>query len=242
MPLPTSPVVADLRPDRLRAAIMGTPGAGKTTFAAGWFQKTNLLIDLEGGTRFLGGEHFVEKVESYSGFSQIVNELVAGGHPFTTVTIDTGSALVQLADAESAARHGKISSASVEFGKGIGDRDGVIYRDLTKLLTSDLGVLFICHSMLLNDEDAGMNTVVPALPTGSSGKPGIREFVVGRFDNVWCARRNGPSREIVLQPTAKYSECKSRVPMPETLPLDPRAVYEAVKAGCGTLAPAKTAA
>lgn len=236
MPLPTAPSTAELRPDRLRALIYGSPGAGKTTFAAAWFAKTNLLIDLEGGTRFLPGEHFVVSPTSYAEFSGVVNDLAAGNHPYKTVTIDTGSALVNMADADAAARHNKIAAGSVEFGKGVADRDGVVYRDLMKLLNTDLGVLLVCHTMAVADEDAGMTQVLPALPTGSSGKPGLREFALGRFDNVWFARRSGPTREILLQPSGKY-ECKSRVPMPDKLPLDAREVYNAVKAGCDSLTP-----
>lgn len=236
MPLPTAPSVQELRPDRLRALIYGSPGAGKTTFAAAWFAKTNLLIDLEGGTRFLGGEHFVVSPSSYAEFSGVVNDLAAGGHPYKTVTIDTGSALVNMADADAAARHNKIAAGSVEFGKGTADRDGVVYRDLTKLLNTDLGVLLVCHSMVVADEEAGMNQILPALPTGSSGKPGLREFAMGRFDNVWFARRSGPTRDLVLQPTGKL-DCKSRVPLPDTLPLDAHKVYAAVKAGCDSLSP-----
>jgi hypothetical protein len=236
MTLPTAPSVQELRPDRLRALIYGSPGAGKTTFAAQWFAKSNLIIDLEGGTRFLGGEHFVTSPQNYGEFSQTVSDLVSGDHGYKTVTIDTGSALMDMADAEAAARHGKISATSVSFGVGVGDRDGAVRKDLTRLLASDLGVLLVCHSMRVADEESGSDLILPALPTGSSGKPGIREFAMGRFDNIWFVRRAGPTRDLVLQPNGKY-ECKSRVPMPENLPLDARGVYEAVKAGCDSLAP-----
>lgn len=237
MPLPTAPSTAELRPDRLRALIYGSPGAGKTTFAAAWFAKTNLLIDLEGGTRFLPGEHFVVSPKSYGEFSQLVTDLANGDHQYKTVTIDTGSALVDMADSEAGQRYGKIAAGVVEFGKGVADRDGTIRKDLTRLLATDLGVLLVCHAMRVADEESGTDLFLPALPTGSSGKPGIREFAMGRFDNIWFARKSGPARDLVLQPNGKY-ECKSRVPLPETLPLDAREVYTAVKAGCDALNPA----
>lgn len=238
MSLPTSPLVQELRPDRLRCLLYGSPGAGKTTFAAGWYPKTNLIIDLEGGTRFLAGDHFIVRPQSYAEFASTINDVCAGGHPYTTVTIDTGSALVDMADADAGARYGKVAAGVVEFGKGMADRDGTIKKDLGRLLKTDLGVILTCHALRAADEDAGTDVFMPALPTGSAGKPGIREFAMGAFDFLWFARK-AIDRELVVTPNAKY-ECKSRVPMPDTLPLDPKAAYDAVAAGIVELRNAAT--
>ena len=99
-----------MTPDRLRAIIYGLPGAGKTTLAAGWYPETNLILDCDGGTRFLPGKHFVEPIDSYSKFMATVNSLVNEAHPFKTVTIDTGDNLFRMADTEAGLRGGKIAA------------------------------------------------------------------------------------------------------------------------------------
>ena len=159
MPLPTSPIVNALSPERLRALLYGAPGAGKTTLASQWYPASTLIVDLEGGTRFLSGEHFVERPANYSAFMGLVNELVTTQHQFTTVVIDSIDHLVRMADAEAGQRHGKIAAGLVEFGKGLADRDGVVMRDLGRLLATDLGLILCAHPVKVTvTDDAGVES------------------------------------------------------------------------------------
>lgn len=228
MPLPTAPSSQELRPDRLRALIYGSPGAGKTRFVSGWYPNTNLIIDMEGGTRFLPGEHFIVRPSNYTEFNQVVTELVSGQHQFTTVTIDTIDALVNKADAEAGIRHGKVAAGLAEFGKGLADRDGTIRRDIDRLLSSDMGVLLTSHSEAVDDEESGTRVFHPSVDKR------LRPFFEGAVDFLWFARKNGPARELICQPNSKF-EVKSRVPVPDSIPLDPAAARDAVKAACNQI-------
>ena len=226
MALPTTPTTASPDPARIRALIYGTPGAGKTTFAARWFPETTLLIDLEGGTRMLPGQHFVVRPETYTAFQMVVNELLTQQHQFKAVVIDTADALVRMAEAEAAAKFGKQSAAEVEYGKGMGNRDAVVLRDLLRLKGSDLGLIVTAHPVLadvkLGDEDA--QSWFPRIDQQDR----IRQAVIGEFDYLLAIRKHpDESRDLVTGGTPGI-ETKRRVALPNVMPADPAALQAAV--------------
>lgn len=237
--LPTSPVVNDLDPARLRAVLYGEPGAGKSTLAAGWYPQTNLLIDVEGSTRFLPGEHLVVRLKTYDEFAAVVNELVTTQHAYTTVTIDSLDNLVRMADSAAGQRHGKIAAGLVEYGKGTADRNGVLFRDLNKLLATDLGVLAIAHAIKVPviDEDTGKeqgDKYFPRIEEGLTGDK-LRRPIISLFDFVLALRKSpDESRALITGNTAAY-EVKRRVALPDVLPADAGQLYTAVKAGIDNL-------
>jgi hypothetical protein len=241
MALPTAPLVNELHPDRLRAIITGNPGAGKTTLAAGWYPQTNLLIDLEGGTRFLSGEHFVVRPKNYSEFMATVNELVTTNHQFTSVTIDTVDHLVRMADAEAGQRSGKVAAGLVEYGKGLADRDGTVMRDITRLLSTDLGVLLLAHSTRVevqNDDGTTSERWFPRIDPGDR----LRQPIIALVDFLLVVRKHPDETRDLLTGGSGTYETKRRVELPNTLPADAGALYGAVKASIDQLSPVAVAA
>lgn len=236
MALPTAPTVntaESMTPDRLRAIIYGLPGAGKTTLAAGWYPETNLILDCDGGTRFLPGKHFVEPIDSYSKFMATVNSLVNEQHAFKTVTIDTGDNLFRMADTEAGLRGGKIAAGLVEFGKGGSDRDATFLRDLKKLLTSDLGVILLAHpDVEVTGKDATEQKIVgPRIVPVS--KNDIRQEIVGLFDFELFVRK---ADHVVVTGGNPLVSTKRRVPLPDELPADPKLLRDAIVAGVAAVA------
>lgn len=230
MALPTEPIVNTLSPERLRAVLYGQPGAGKTTLAAGWYPKTNLIIDVEGGTRFLTGEHFVVRPKTYSEFMGIVNDLCQPGHPYTTVTIDTIDSLIRMADAEAGQRGGKVAAGLVEFGKGLADRDGVVLRDLGRLLATDLGVILCAHPTnvtVKQDDGSEIERIYPRIDQNDR----LRQPIMGLVDFVLMVRRQQDETRDVLTGASKGAETKRRVALPDVLPADAGQLYQAVKVG-----------
>lgn len=243
MALPTQPIVADLNPERLRAIIYGVPGAGKTTLAASWFAKSNLIIDLEGGTRFLSGSHFVVRPKTYDEFAGTVTELAAGKHNFKVVTIDTIDALVQMADAAAGQRGGKVAAGMVEYGKGMADRDGIIKRDLARLLATDLGVLICAQPIVLTERVVDPFTkekeetapyVSPRVEPGQAGDR-LRQPVTSMVDfQLAVAKAANETRTLITGGHAGF-ETKRRVALPDTLPADAGALYQAIAAGVASI-------
>ena len=216
--------------DRLRAVIYGRPGAGKTTRAAGWYPKTNLIIDLEGGTRMLPGEHFVMRPKTYSEFMAIVNDLVTAPHEFTTVTIDTVDNLVRMADSEAGQRGGKVAAGLVEYGKGLADRDATVLRDIRRLLSTDLGVLLVAHPTTVSEEKDGESTerVYPRIDPNDR----IRQEILGLVDFVLHIRKD----DHMIQSGGDSSvETKRRVDMPDEILADARQLAVAVSKGIADL-------
>jgi hypothetical protein len=236
VPLPTTPVVNELRPERLRAILFSRGGGGKTSLAAGWYPKTNLIIDLEGGTRFLPGEHFIERPATYAAFMQLVHELTTTQHQFTTVTIDTIDKLVRMADAEAGQRHGKVAAGLADYGRGLADRDGTLMRDLGRLLASDLGVILCAHAITVGITQADGTEVERTFPRIESGDGGdrLRQPIIGEFDYLFHVRKHPDEKRDVVTGGHAGVETKRRHAMADVVPLpaDPSqggaALYAAV--------------
>ena len=73
--------------------IFGLPKVGKTTALAEL--PNNLIIDLENGSAFVSG--YIVKAESYIDLYNLAKELKTSEHQFQFVTIDTVSALEEMA-------------------------------------------------------------------------------------------------------------------------------------------------
>jgi hypothetical protein len=238
MPLPTAPTVNTPSPERLRAIVASRPGGGKTSLAAGWYPASNLLIDLEGGTRFLTGEHFVAQPKTYNEFQLLVHELVATQHQYTTVTIDTLDKLVRMADAEAGQRHGKVAAGLADYGRGLADRDGTLMRDLQRLLSTDLGVIACTHAITTTvklEDGTELEKTFPRIEPGDAGDR-LRQPIMGEFDYVLFLQKNVDETRAVITGGHQGVETKRRHALPDViaLPQDPAqgagALYAAVAA------------
>lgn len=227
MPLPTAPTTINPDPSRLRGVIYGAPGAGKTTLASSWYPKSNLLLDCEGGTRFLDGEHYREDIKVYSDFAMKVHELETQPHNFTTVTIDTIDTLVRLADAGAGQRHGKVAAGLVEYGKGLADRDGTLLRDLGRLLALNIGVILVAHPTTIEVEN-GDDYLSPRVDKDDER---LRQPILGMVDFVLAVHRDPitDARTLVTGGDAGYVT-KRRTGVPDRLECDAKVLYEALKA------------
>ena len=219
-----TPTENNLTTNRLRFILFGKPGAGKSTFASSWHPQSNLLIDMEGGTRWLPGKHFIARPSTYSEFTGLVHSLCTEQHDYDVVTIDTGDSLFRLADAEAGQRGGKVAAGLVEYGRGTADRDATIIRDLKRLLATDLGVLLLAHPATAVDEDTEEATerVEPRIDPSNR----IRQEIIGLFDSVFYLRK---SDHTIVTGGSPRIDTKRRIELPDELPADPRVLAEAIR-------------
>jgi len=205
-----------------RVMLAGMPKAGKTTLAAGWAPDTTLIIDTHKGTTLLDGEHYVEHVADWAAFEAVVAALVTAEHPFRTVVIDLIDDVWKMADRYAAEKNGKVAAGLVEWGKGTAEAEGLFRREVGKLFAAPLGIWFLSHTD--TEEQGQITRYVPRLDKR------VRTYVSGACQFVLLAETLGPKRVLHTQPSAKF-EAGSRVPLPEPMDLDARALYAAMAAG-----------
>lgn len=214
-------------PERARVMLVGTPGAGKTTLAASWAPNSTLIIDTQGGTVLLDGEHYVSHIHDWPAFMAVVDELVAGGHKYKTVAIDLIDDIWNFADAHYAGKNAVLASATDDYQKAIRTAEGMFRQTVGKLLASDLGVWMIGHA---REKQEGNLTRYQAKLDARA-----LTYVQGACQFIFLAETLGPRRALHTQPSARF-EAKSRVPMPDPMDLDARALRDAMDRG---LNPAK---
>lgn len=213
---------AQITPLQARVMLAGMPKAGKSTLAAGWAPDTTLIIDTQKGTTLLDGEHYVEHVKSWEAFVTVVDDLVKPGHPFKTVVVDMADDVWKFADLFAAEKKGMVAAGLIEYGKGTAEAEGLFRREIGRLLATDLGVWFLSHTETV--EEGQVTRYMPKLDKR------VRTYVQGACQFVLLAETLGKKRVLHTQPSARF-EAGSRVPLPEPMDLDARALYGAMAAG-----------
>lgn len=100
-----------------RIVLYGPTKIGKTTFAS--TIPGALLLDVEGGSGFLNMARIDrDRLDSYQGFMNTLQQIYEQEHHFTTLVIDTVDWLESLLFAQAAKEHNKTSIADVSYGAG----------------------------------------------------------------------------------------------------------------------------
>jgi energy-coupling factor transporter ATP-binding protein EcfA2 len=216
-------------PDQARVMLVGTPGSGKTTLAAAWAPKTTLIIDTQGGTILLDGEHMVSHVHDWDSFVAVVKDLTTTQHQYRTVVIDMIDDIWKVADRAFAGKNAPLASATDDWQKSINTAEGMFRQQIGTLLGSPLGCWFLSHAR--EKQDGNITRFSSELHNK------VLTYVQGATQFIFLAETTGPRRVLHTQPSARF-EAKSRVPMPEPMELDARALWAAMDRG---LNPAKYA-
>lgn len=209
-------------PSQARVYLVGMPGAGKTTLAGGWAPDDTLIIDTQHGTDFLAGEHYVAHAGNWQTFVGIVDDLVKGGHGYKTVVIDLIDDVWRWADEAHAGKGSPLASATDDWQRSIKTAEGMFTQTIGKLLASDMGVWMLGHAD--EKQDGQITRYAPKLDKR------VKSYIVGACSFVLLAETLGGKRVLHTQPTGRF-ECKSRVPMPEPMEMDARALWQAMDAG-----------
>jgi hypothetical protein len=211
-----------MSPLQARVFLAGTPKSGKTTLLGSWAPKQTLIVDTQRGTDLLEGEYFPQHIKNWNGFVETVDLLVGGDHQFKTVGIDLIDDVWMFADQHYAGGGKELATATDDYGRSAKNAEGAFRHVIGRLLATDLGVWFLTHTKVV--EENKTTRYLPKLDTK------VLTYVQGAAQFVFLAEALGPRRLLHTQPTAKF-EAGSRVPLPEPMDLDARALYAAMKAG-----------
>lgn len=223
MTLPTIPQTRNaVDPRAARVLLAGFPKSGKSTLLAQWAPKKTLIVDTQGGTTLLEGEHFVVHVESWDQFVEVVDLLVAPGHAFRTVGLDMIDDLWKFADLKVSKGRRVAAAALADYGKGTAEQEAIFREQIGRLVASPLGIWMLSHTDQV--EEDGKQRYVPRLDRR------VRSYVTGLCHFVFLAETLGPKRQLRTQPSAKF-EAGGRVTLPDPMPLDAYALYQAMQAG-----------
>lgn len=213
---------SNVTPANARVMLVGTPGAGKTTLASTWNPEHTLLIDTQGGTKLLDGEHYVTHISTWQDFISTVTELTTTEHDYQTVVIDMVDDLWNFCDVAFAGKGQVLASATDDWQRSIKTAEGTFRQEVGKLLATSLGVWFTSHA---NERLEGQITRY-----SSKLDKRVLTYVQGATQFVWLAETLGPKRQLHTAPTARF-EAKSRVPLPEPMEMDARKLWAAMDAG-----------
>ena len=226
MALPTVKTSREARDPRdARILLVAPPKTGKTTLAAAWAPDTTLILDTHRGSALLDGEHYVQPVHQWTEFEQAVNDITAGDHQFRTIVVDLVEDIYKMADKHAANAYGKVAAGIVEYGKGTSHAEAIFRDAIDKLLGTPYGIWFLSHVETI--QDGNQITHVPKIDKR------VRTYVEGACDFCLLAEARGPVRELRTVPSARY-QIGSRVPLPDPMPLDARALYAEIAKGLGS--------
>lgn len=229
-----------------RVVIYGVESVGKTTFAAN--APKPLFLDVEGGTHHIDAARV--EVNSFEELRGAFAELLAGGHDFRSVVIDSADWAEKLLIEDLLAEHKKKSIEDWGYGKGwvqVAERFARVLTAADRLIEKGINVLFIAHSQVKRVEPPDQMAAFDRyeLKLSKQCSPLLKEWA----DELWFAQfktkvvesesgrmkgKGGKERILYTTHSAAY-DAKTRGGLPEELPLEWQSVYHLFEG------PAKTA-
>jgi hypothetical protein len=158
--------------------------------------------------------------------------LAAQWAPDETLMIDD---VWHFVDRHCAGKKAVLATATEDYNRSAKTAEGTFRMVIGKLLATDLGVWFLTHTK--SSQDDGVTRYTAKLDKA------VLTYVQGACEVVLLAESlgNGVRRTLHTAPTAKF-EAGSRIPLPEPMDLDARALYAAMQRGLKTQPAAPAAA
>ena len=213
-----------------RAVVYGPESVGKTTFAAN--APAPIFLDVEGGTHHIDAARVA--IDSYEALRGALAELLAGGHNFKSVIIDSADWTEKLLIEGLLTESKKQSVEDWGYGKGwvmVAERFARLLTGCDKLIEQGINVVFIAHSHLKRVEPPDMMAAFDRyeLKLSKQCSPLLKEWA----DELWFAQfktrvvesesgrmkaKGGKERVLYTTHSAAY-DAKTRSGLAEELPL-----------------------
>ena len=217
MSLPRKPQApTGMPPRRARVLLGASQKVGKTTLLGKWAPATTLIVDTHNGSLLLEGEHYVQHVANWPDFVTLVDDVVAGGHPFHTIGLDLVNDLWRFCDFfHGKKKDGILTPASgmEDYGRSPAKARAAFTVQIGRLLSAPVGVWFLTHLTPKTDKTGELVVYKPDLDKNVNG------YLEGAVDFLWLGEVVNGRRVIHTQPT-KHFEAGSRRALPSPLPMD----------------------
>lgn len=230
-----------------RVCIYGVESVGKTTFAAN--APDPVFLDVEGGTHHIDAARV--EISSYAQLRGALAELLAGGHEFRSVVIDSADWTEKLLIEALLAETKKQSIEDWGYGKGwvqVAERFARLLTGCDRLIEAGMNVIFIAHSQVKRVEPPDQMAAFDRyeLKLSKQCSPLLKEWA----DELWFAQfktrvvesesgkmkgKGGKERVLYTTHSAAY-DAKTRAGLPEELALDWKAVAGVFGATAGIVA------
>lgn len=228
MTLPRKPQSrAGMPPRRARVLLGASQKVGKTTLLGTWAPQTTLIVDTQNGSLLLEGEHYVQHVGTWPAFVTLVDDIVAGGHPFHTVGLDLVNDLWRFCDLYYGKKTGEApipASGMDDYGRSSAKARTAFNGQIGRLLSAPVGIWFLTHLREKTDKTGELTTYVPDLDKA------VHAYIAGAVDFLWLAEVHNGRRVVHTQPT-KHFEAGSRVALPSPLPMNAGEIARAMDRG-----------
>jgi hypothetical protein len=213
-----------------RVCIYGVESVGKTTLASN--APSPIFLDVEGGTHHIDAARV--EINSYDALRGALAELLAGGHSFKSVVIDSADWTEKLLIEDLLATSKKQSIEDWGYGKGwvqVAERFARLLTGCDKLIEQGINVLFIAHSQVKRVEPPDQMAAYDRyeLKLSKQCSPLLKEW----SDELWFAQfktkvvesesgrmkgKGGKERVLYTTHSAAY-DAKTRSGLPEELPM-----------------------
>lgn len=224
--------------------LYGTDGVGKSSFAAA--APKPIFIGAEEGTDQLDVAR-MPKVHGWQDILDSADELITGQHDYKTLVLDTANWAEPLLWAELCRRHGKTDIEDFGYGKGyVAALQGwrVLLEKFDRVRARGLNVMILAHSIVNTFKnpavDADFDRYELALCKAKNGDAAglLRQWaecVLFASYEQWTKKVDGRAKGIGKGARVLYTErrptwdAKNRFNLPEELPLDFNAFWDAVE-------------
>lgn len=228
MKLPTTKTAPLTSLQDYTVLLYGPSKVGKSSFCS--HADKALFLSTEPGLNALSA--YEQPIGSWPELLEALGAIAKGDHSFKTIVLDTVDNAFGLCQEYICGKLGIDHPADAAYGKGFSAVNGEFDRVLTKLAKMPYGLFLISHSM---EKEVDTRTgkyikVIPTLP-GKAGK-----IVLGLVDIILYATievakdKNGEpieTRVIKSTPSQFYDSGDRTGRLPETLPLDYKALVKA---------------
>jgi GTPase SAR1 family protein len=237
-----------IKPARLpkppRLILYGSPGVGKSTFAASI--SGSLFLDVEGGTLNLSVNRVQrDQLETYDDIIAALNAVLSQEHDFTSLIIDTADFMEKVLMKQAALEHGVSDYGKIGYGKGPVTVVN-IWRNVTQILDDirekrNMAIILIAHETLkrINEPDtetydkytlAMENKSIEHLESWCDAILFAKEEVYTQKDKTQRVRASAGDRMLFTRDCPRYL-AKNRYNLPPELPFTWPAFSEAFAKG-----------